>query len=164
MVWSKCYQHSTQINTISMSPEYSFQRRVQLPWGEFSRLSMSSQPWCFSHNSVLLHPPSLSVCLFEWVCVVCVCFLLFLYFSLCCAHCVFCGLFLYSQQPLYFLSFWSQNLIDTYVKVPIDVNIGLPMCLCSSSVYISFCLIYVYIRVSPSPYVCMWRLLCNDNL
>jgi len=35
--------------------------------------------WRFTNNSLCLpHAPSLSVCLFLWVCVVCVCFLLYL--------------------------------------------------------------------------------------
>jgi len=36
------------------------------------------------------HAPSLSVCLFLWVCVVCVCFLLYLSLYMCFASCVFC--------------------------------------------------------------------------
>jgi len=43
--------------------------------------SMNPQPWRFTNNSLgLPHAPSLSVCLFLWVCVVCVCFLLCLSF------------------------------------------------------------------------------------
>jgi len=49
------------------------------------------QPWHFTHDSLgLPHADSLSVCLFLWVCVVCVWFLVFLSFYLCFARCVLC--------------------------------------------------------------------------
>jgi len=52
--------------------------------------SVNPQPWHFTNNSLgFPHAPSLSVCLFLWVCVVCVCCLLYLSFSLGCARCVF---------------------------------------------------------------------------
>ena len=45
------------------------------PWGSLPYVSVNSQPWrfaCFTNNSLgLPHAPSLSVCLFLWVCVVC---------------------------------------------------------------------------------------------
>jgi len=53
--------------------------------------SVNPQPWHFTNNSLSLpHAHFLSVCLFLSVCVVCVCFLLYLSFYLCFASCVFC--------------------------------------------------------------------------
>jgi len=57
---------------------------------KFSLQSVNSQSWRFTNNILgLPHAPSLSVCLFLWVCVECVYFLLYLSFYLCCARCVF---------------------------------------------------------------------------
>jgi len=50
---------------------------------------VNPQPWRFTNNSLGLPPAhSFSVCLFSWVCVVCVYFLLYLSFYLCCERCV----------------------------------------------------------------------------
>ena len=57
-------------------------------------LSVNPKPWRFTNNNLgLPHAHSLSVCLYLWVCVLCVCFLLYLSFYLCCVRCVFCVLF-----------------------------------------------------------------------
>jgi hypothetical protein len=79
------------------------------------------------------------------VCVVCVCFLLYLSFYLCCVRCVFCVLFC-----IYTLLFPSSstNSIDTYVTVPIDIHIALLMYLSSSSFCISTCVIHAYVYVN----------------
>jgi len=69
--------------------------------------SVNHQPWRFTNN--ILGPPqahSLSVCLYLWVCVLCVWFLLYLCFYLCCAHCVFCVLFyIHNHLFVFFLHF-----------------------------------------------------------
>jgi len=97
---------------------------------KFPSPSANSQPWRFTNNSLglpLAH--SLSVRLFLWVCVVCVCFLLYLSFYLCCVRCVFCVLFYIYRHLLLFirmtllicLSFFSICmsiiLIPTYVYI-----------------------------------------------
>jgi len=46
-----------------------------------------------NHSLSLPHAHSLSVCLFLLVCVICVCFLLYLSVYLCFARCVFCVVF-----------------------------------------------------------------------
>jgi len=64
---------------------------------KFLLQSVNPQPWRFTNNSLgLPHAPALSVYLFPWVCVVYVCYLLYLSFYLCCvAACfVFCSIFL----------------------------------------------------------------------
>ena len=78
-----------------MFPKYSSQRclhnSLTVDW---ERRSVNPLPWRFTNKSLgLPHAPSLSVCLFLWVCVLCVCFLLYLSFYLCCARCIFCVLF-----------------------------------------------------------------------
>ena len=76
----------------------------------------------------------------------CVCFLLYLSFYLCCARCVFCVLF--CIYTLLFPSSSSTNSIDTYVTVPIDIHIALLMYLSSSSFCISTCVIHAYVYVN----------------
>jgi len=64
---------------------------------------VNPQPWRFTNNNLgLPHVHSLFVGLFPWICVVCVCFLLYLSVYLCCARCVFCALF-YISTPFFFL-------------------------------------------------------------
>jgi len=83
--------------------KYFSQRRVHNSLTvEWERRNVNPQPWFFTNNSLgLPHAPSLSVCLFLWVCVVCVCFLLYLSFYLCCGRCVFCVLFHVHNTFLY---------------------------------------------------------------
>jgi len=106
----------------------------------------------------LPHAHSLSVCLYLWVYVVCVWFLLYLSLYLYCASCVFCVLFYIHITTFCFLSSFSTNLIDTYVTVPIDVHITLLMRLSSTSFCISICVIHACVYVNlythflPLPY------------
>jgi len=63
--------------------------------------SVNFQPWCFTNNSLgLPHAHSLSVCLFLWFCVVCVCFLLYLSLCLCCERYVLCVWFCFHRHLL----------------------------------------------------------------
>ena len=111
--------------------------------------SVNPQPWRFTNNSLgLPHAHSLSICLLLWVCVVCVCFILYLSSYLCCARCVFCVLFYIHNLPFVCILLFPANPIDTYVLVPIDVHIALPICLSSSSVCIPICLIHAYVYVN----------------
>ena len=104
-------------------PKYSSQRCLRNSLTiEWERRSVNPQPWRFTNNSLgLPHAPSFSVCLFLWVWVVCVCFLLYLLFYLCCVHCVFCV---------------QLHIHNTYVTVLIDVRTTLPTCLSSFSICI----------------------------
>jgi len=114
----------------------------------------------FTNNSLGLdHAHSLSVCLFLWVCVVCVCFLIYLSFYLCCAPYVFCVLFYIPNHIFAFrLVPFSTNLIETYATVPIDVRTTLPICLSSFStcIFLSQIPAYVYLNMythfPPLPY------------
>ena len=114
----------------------------------FTHPSVNPQPWQFTNNSLgLPHAHSLSVCLFLWVCVVCVCFLLFLSFYLCCKRCVFCVRF--CIHDLFFAFFLLFLRIEyTYVTVPIDVLIALLISLSSASFYISTFVIHAYVYVN----------------
>jgi len=73
--------------------------------------SVNPQPWPFTNHSVSLpHAPSLSVCLFLWVCIVCVCFLLYRFFYLLCARCVFWVWFcIHNHLFVLFLLFLQEN-------------------------------------------------------
>jgi len=71
--------------------------------------SVNPQSWHFTNNSLGLPLAySLSVCLFLWICVVCVCFLLYLSFYMCCERCVVCGYFCIQNHlfVLFLLSLW----------------------------------------------------------
>jgi len=57
----------------------------------------------------LPHAHSFSVCLFLWVCVVCVCFLLYMSVYLCAARCVFRVLF---HLHNHLLEFWNIQIYD----------------------------------------------------
>jgi len=91
--------------TIQCAPHTPLNVVLNCPRGELSQLSVSLQLWRFTNTSLgLPHSHSLSVCLLLWVCVVCVCFLLYLSFYLCCARCVF-GVLFYIHNHLFFCLF-----------------------------------------------------------
>jgi len=117
--------------------------------------SVNPQPWRFTNDSLgLPHAPSLSVCLFLWVCVMCVCFLLYLSFYLCCTRCAFCVRFCIHNHFFGFLDSFSTNLIDTLVTVPIDVRITLPICL---TICLSFFPICIFLSLIPAyMFLNMW--------
>jgi len=118
------------------------QSRAETPkfLGRISAWELDPQPWCFTDISLgLPHAHSFSICLFSGVCVVCVCFLLYVSIYLCFAHCVFSCLFHihYHFVCFCFVCVFS-NSICTYVTVPIDILIDLPMCLSFCSTVSSF--------------------------
>ena len=76
---------------------------------QFLIQSVNPQPCHFTNNSLSLpHAPSLSVCLFLWVCVVCVSCPLYLSFYLCYARCVFCIWFYIPNHLFVFFLFFLQ--------------------------------------------------------
>jgi len=84
--------------------------RLRVHWHGLRQVgvwSVNPQPWRFTNNSLgLPDAPFLSVCLFPWVWVVCVCFLPYLSFYLCCARCVFCVLiYIYNHPFVFFFPF-----------------------------------------------------------
>jgi len=75
---------------------------------------MNPQPWRFTNNTLSLPPAlSLSVCLFLWLCVVCVYFLLYLSFWLCCESCVFCVRII----PVCLLFWFLRMCISTNMRI-----------------------------------------------
>jgi len=129
-------------------PKYSSQSHQQ-----GSRIvgvpSVNPQPGCFTNNSLgLPHAHSLSVCLFLWVCVVCVCFLLYLSFCLCCQRCVVCVQFcIHNHLFVFCLLFqWIQRYL---CHGALDVRITLLLHLSPLSICIFINLIpaYVYLNM-----------------
>ena len=135
-------------------PQIFLSEYIDMAYAEMVIRSVNPQPWRFANKSLgLLHAHSLSDCLFLWVCVVCVFFLLYLSFYLSCARCVFCVLFrvhnhLFVPCDGFPFSF-STNLIGIYVTVLIDVRIILLICLSSLSICV--------FRFVISAYVCLIR-------
>ena len=133
------------------SSQRSVRTRLIVAW---ALQSVNPQPWRFTNNSLgLPHAPSLSVCLFLWVCVVCVCFLLYRFFYLFCARCVFWVRFcIHNHLFVFFLLFLE--IYYTYVTVPIDVRIHLRIWL--NYIFISLNPAYVsvnmYTHFPPLPY------------
>jgi len=78
------------------------------PWENLHYASVNLQSWCFTNNSLgLPHAQSFSVCLSSWVCVVCVCFFLYVPVHLRFARCVFIVLFISPFSILKHTSIWK---------------------------------------------------------
>jgi len=103
----------------------------------------------------------LSVCLFLWVCVVCVCFLLYMSFSLCCERCVVCVRFcIHNHLSVFFLlslriQYVSLVQLSCYTHNPAHMSVLLfylhvyysDSCVCVSKGAYTFpcCSIFVHI-------------------
>jgi len=133
------HPHGMSANLIKPFLKYSSQshqhgsRLVGVP-------SVNPQPWRFTNNSLgFPHEHSLSVCLFLWVCVVCVFFLLYLSFYLCCERCMVCDWFcIHNQLFVLCLLF----LFHTYLwHGDLVMRMTLFICLSSLSMCISIILI-----------------------
>jgi len=127
---------------IFMSSQVQSRAEFMIPefLGWISAWELDPQPWRFTDISLgLPHAHSFLICLFPWVYVVCVvCFLLYVSVYLCFARCVFSGLFHIHYHFFCFFVCVFPNSIYTYVMVPIDILIDLPMWLSFCSTVSSF--------------------------
>jgi len=119
--------------------------------------SVKPQPWHFTSNRQgLPHAHSLSVCLFLWVCVVCVWFCLYLSFYLCYAACflfwsIFITTFLFSFFVFYKFNrhlchgaYWCTNKL---AHMPILLSFCISICVIHACVYVN-----LYTHLPPLQY------------
>jgi len=111
----------------------------------WARRSVNPQPWRFTNNSLgLPHAHSFSVCLFSCVCVMCVWFLLYLSFYLCCERCVVCVWFcIHNHLFALFLLFLRIQYIS-FARCLV-IRMTLLICLPSFSMYMFIILISAYL-------------------
>jgi len=115
-------------------------------WGEFCLhqpnrcvgTRVNPQPWRSTKNSLgLPHAHSFSVGLFSWVCVVCVSFLLYLSFYLCCERCVVCVWFCIAP-------FYSPFLLFLQIQ---HITLARCSCYAHATAHMSVLLFYLHVDV-----------------
>ena len=107
-------------------PSNLFHSRAETPelLGRISTSELDAQPWCFTNNSLgLPYAHFFSVCLFLRVCVVCVCFLLYMSFYLCSARYVCRVLFHLHNHQLEFRNIQIQDYCCTHKLVYDSISV-----------------------------------------